>query len=88
MSIMETFSKRKKRLERAGQQDIYQYDVLTEPFRVQVIHIWNSTIGVFYRASGYSTLRESPTNKFWELIHDTHKRKPHEPRSGSKFGNH
>jgi hypothetical protein len=66
MGILETFSKRQKRFERAGKQDVYRYDELPEPFRVQVIHIWRSALGVFYTSSGYA----SPTNKYWTLIHD------------------
>lgn len=40
MPYFETFSKRQKRLERAGQSDVYKYDDLPTPFRHQVIHIW------------------------------------------------
>jgi len=49
--IFETFSKRKKKQEKAGQPEIYQYDNLPEPFRVQVIHIWqdiNTNIKIGY----------------------------------------
>jgi hypothetical protein len=71
MAIFETFSKRQKRLQRAGQQDVYQYDDLSRPFRVQVIHIWNSAIGIYYRSNTYSSTRVSPSNELWELIHST-----------------
>jgi|KBSMisStaDraftv2_1062788.scaffolds.fasta_scaffold176677_2 uncharacterized protein DUF7014/AbiJ-like protein len=71
MAIFETFSKRQKRLERAGQQDVYQYDNLSQPFRVQVVHIWNSAIGNYFRSSGYSATKVSPANELWELIHST-----------------
>ena len=39
------YSKRKKAAEKAGQEDVFQYDVLPEAFRVQVIHIWVDAIG-------------------------------------------
>jgi hypothetical protein len=71
MGIYETFTKRRKRIERAGKQDVYQYEELPEPFRVQVIHIWNSALGRYYRSSGYSSSPTSPANKSWQLIHDT-----------------
>lgn len=69
MGIWETFSKRQKRLEQAGLQDVYQYDVLPEAFRVQVILIWRSAIGKFSALGNYSS--GSPTNKHWAFIHDT-----------------
>jgi hypothetical protein len=71
MGIFDTFSKRQKRLQTAGQQDIYQYDTLPAPFRVQVVHIWKTAIGRYYRPQGYSTGDPSPSNTFWQFIHDT-----------------
>lgn len=72
MAIFETFSKRKKRLERAGKQDVYQYEDLPREFRVQVIHIWRDAIGPYYSRSGpFDARPSSPANKFWELIHAT-----------------
>src|ERR1700674_52718 len=71
MATFETFSKRKKRLERAGQQDVYQYDDLPQPFRTQVIHIWRSALGRFYVPRGYSTAYPSDANPFWNYIHNT-----------------
>jgi hypothetical protein len=47
--IRETFSKRQERLAKARQQDVYQYDVLPQPFRVQVAHMLNGSIGNYYR---------------------------------------
>jgi hypothetical protein len=71
MGIFETYSKRKKRLERAGQQDVYQYDELPPAFRVQVIHIWTTAVGNYYRPSGFSTGHPSPANELWEYIFST-----------------
>ena len=45
MSILETYSKRKKRLTQDGQPQLHQYDTLPKEFRVQVVHIWRSAIG-------------------------------------------
>jgi AbiJ N-terminal domain 4 len=70
MGILDTFSKRQKQLEKAGKQDVYQYDDLPQPFRVQVIHIWNGALGVFYEPRGYSSGSKSPANKYWRFIHD------------------
>lgn len=44
MSVLETFSKRQKRLS-GDTTEVYQYDSLSHPFRVQVVHIWNDCIG-------------------------------------------
>jgi hypothetical protein len=74
VGVYETFSKRKKRLESAGKQEVYQYDQLPQTFRVQVIHIWNSAIGAYYRPSGYSYAESSPANKLWEFIFSTTRR--------------
>jgi len=71
LAIFETFSKRQKRLERAGQQDVYQYDELPQTFKVQVVHIWNSSIGNYHRSSGYYSTKLSPANELWELTHST-----------------
>lgn len=70
MAIFETFSKRKKRLRDAGKEDVYQYDSFPEAFRIQVIHIWRSTIGRYdLRISGYEV--NSPARGCWNTIHDT-----------------
>jgi hypothetical protein len=45
MAIYKTYSKHLRKGERAGQPDIYQYDELPQPLRVQIVHIWRSTIG-------------------------------------------
>ena len=71
MGIFETFTKRQNRLRNAGMQDVYQYDLLPTTFRTQVIHIWNSAIGFYYKPrSSFTHRSDSPSNKFWETIHD------------------
>ncbi len=72
MAIFDIFSKRKKKIERAGQPDVYQYDVLPESFRTQVTYIWKDAIGTYFAPSGYSYSggEPSPANKFWRFIHD------------------
>ena len=70
MGILETYSKRRKRLENAGKQDVYQYDDLPHTFRVQVVQILNGALGAYYESGGYSSSRSSPSNRFWSLIHD------------------
>jgi hypothetical protein len=74
MASYETYSKRLKRLQSAGKQDVYEYEKLPHPFRVQVIHIWNSPIGLYFVPSGYAFNAAaflSPANQFWSSIHKT-----------------
>jgi len=67
VAIIDIFSKRKKREANAGKPDVYQYDDLPEPFRVQVVHIWRSALGP-YGTDEFG--RAFPSNKFWGTIRD------------------
>jgi hypothetical protein len=44
VGVFEIFSKRQKKL-RGEVPDVYTYDTIPEPLRVQIIHIWNDTLG-------------------------------------------
>lgn len=44
MAIFDLFSKRQKRL-RGDVPDVYGYDDLPNPLRVQIVHIWSDTLG-------------------------------------------
>lgn len=44
MGIFDLFSKRQKRL-RGDVSDVYIYDTIPQPLRVQIVHIWQDTIG-------------------------------------------
>lgn len=44
MAIFDLYSKRQKRL-RGDVPDVYTYDVLPQPLRVQIVHIWTDTLG-------------------------------------------
>lgn len=44
MAIFDLFSKRQKKL-RGDVPDVYAYDNLPQPLRVQVVHIWTDTLG-------------------------------------------
>lgn len=70
MGIFETYSKRKRRRERAGQQDVYQYDDLSVAFRNQVIHIWSTALGRYFE-DPYGFPQASPANELWEFIENT-----------------
>jgi hypothetical protein len=47
MAVWDLFSKREKRKSKQGQEEVFQYDSLPAPFRVQVIHIWADALGEF-----------------------------------------
>lgn len=83
MGVYETFSKRKKRLESAGQQDVCQYEDLPQPFRVQVFHIWRDALGGYYVPRNYSPGSALASNKFWETIHNIVSREAGLPYLGS-----
>jgi hypothetical protein len=68
MAIFDLFSKRKKRQESQGKPDVYQYAVIPQPFRIQVVHIWNAALGPWYRHTGYSLGQDSPSSELWEQI--------------------
>lgn len=68
MPILETFSKRQKRL----QQDapfIYQYDDLPQALRVQIVRIINRALGDYAIQDGFS-VSYSPTKMYWDLIQE------------------
>lgn len=44
MGVLDLFSKRRRAARAAGQPDVYQYEDLPSPFRVQVLHIWSTAI--------------------------------------------
>jgi len=44
MSIFDLFSKRQKKL-RGEVPDVYTYDKIPQPLKVQIIHIWRETLG-------------------------------------------
>ena len=43
--VYETYSERRRRLERAGQPDVYTYDQIPPKLRNQIIHIWTDAFG-------------------------------------------
>lgn len=51
MAILDIFSKRRKRL-RGHEPDIYSYDHLPQPLKIQIIHIWRETLGDTYDYQG------------------------------------
>lgn len=44
MAILDFFSKRQKRL-KGEIPDVYIYDTIPQPLRVQIVHIWQDCLG-------------------------------------------
>ena len=65
MGVFDTFSKRLKKQQQAGKPDVFQYDDLPRPFRVQVVHIWAEAIGdgVPLGAAAFQS------TSYWQFIH-------------------
>jgi len=66
MGVLDIYSKRKRLLEKAGQPDVYSYHDLPDGLRVQVIHIWRTTLGPYKIWLNDDRI----PNKNWVLIHD------------------
>jgi hypothetical protein len=66
MTIFDLFSKRAARQAKAGTPDVYQYEELPNPFRVQVVHIWKRSLGDF---SPRGTSYDAPN--LWHFIENS-----------------
>ena len=86
MGINDLYSKRKKRAERVGQPDVYQYESLSREFRCQVIHIWLSAIGEY---DGLSAIYDKKVliNDLWRDIHNSLARELGRLHLGTEFEN-
>jgi hypothetical protein len=69
MASWELFSKREKAREKAGQEDVFQYDDLPNPFRVQVIHIWMNALGAWHDTDEFDPPRHYLPNQLWGQIY-------------------
>lgn len=69
MAVFDLFSKRKRRDERAGQEDIFQYEELPSQFRAQVVHISRDALGHYETPNPFYRDEHLP-NAHWKLIFD------------------
>ena len=69
MPVYETFAKRKREAEQSEQPTVFRQDELPKPFRVQVAHIWDGTIGDPSKARTYDAKRRM--ERYWAQIHNT-----------------
>lgn len=68
MPVYDIYSKRKKQREQAGQPDVYEYGVIPEALRIQIMHIWKTAIGPW--RDGSYRCDDEPPNTVWAAIHD------------------
>lgn len=71
MSVFDTFSKRKARLENKDKPDVYTYAELPIKLKRQIIHIWISAIGIYWipRTIIAAQNRVANNNTAWNFIH-------------------
>jgi hypothetical protein len=68
MAVWDIFSKRQKRREQAGQEDVFQYEDLPQPFRNQVIHIWVDALGRWDDPQYLGPPSSHGPNRWWNSI--------------------
>jgi hypothetical protein len=65
MPLIDWYPRRKRQEERGAQPDVYQFDSLPGPFRVQVVHILREGIG-----SGGNDYYETSVPPRWRQFHN------------------
>ncbi|MEH7354817.1 hypothetical protein V7150_14765 [Neobacillus drentensis] len=65
MGIIDIFSKRNK----DKQKEIFKYNEIPQPLRIQIQHIWRDAIGHVRVATGRNLYRTSSSNNPWDNIH-------------------
>src|SRR4030066_58143 len=58
MAIFDLYSKRQKRL-RGEVPDVYTYDDIPQPLRVQIVHIWKDSLGDENEYDSHDEVRQS-----------------------------
>lgn len=64
MSVFDIFSKRQKRL-RGEVPDVYSYDNLPDPLKVQIIQIWEAALGT---AQAYADMQRGPLRAYSFIV--------------------
>ena len=68
LPIFDTFAKRKRKAEQGDKPVVFRQDKLPEQFRIQVIHIWLTTIRD--PRQGVTDLHEEDRERAWSALHD------------------
>lgn len=67
MAIFDLFSRRQRKL-RGDVPDVYTYDELPRPLRIQLIHIWTEIIGDESKYSEYDSARENIRSTYQNIV--------------------
>lgn len=67
MPVYETFSKRRKRLQKES-PTIYQYDTLPPELRVQIVRIIDRSLGKYTNQDRFGSYSVSPANELWTVV--------------------
>jgi len=70
MPVYELYSKRKRRAERGGEPEVYQYDELPKHLRTQIRQILTAAIGSYYEYRDYEMSSVRNNNVAWEKLAD------------------
>ncbi len=68
MAIFDLFSKREKRRKQEGKKDVFQYEDLPKPFRVQVIHIWSDALADPVPPDHFGLSTQHGPNVWWAQL--------------------
>ncbi len=71
MKVVDLYSKRKRRKENHGKEDVYQYHWLPKELKRQIIFIWQDAIGPYYEPRHSFDDHSSPSNGYWDYIEST-----------------
>ena len=71
MAIIDLYSKRKKLEASQGKTDVYQYKTIPQPFRVQIVHIWQAALGRWFPSNSNPHAATSPSSRAWNFIEKT-----------------
>jgi len=75
VATWDLFSKREARKQKQGIEDVFQYDLLPKPFRVQVFHIWGDALAAWHTpAAHYDDPMNYEPNMWWSEIEKVIKR--------------
>lgn len=87
--IIDTYSKRQNRATQSGKKDVFIYDDLPNPLRVQIVHILRDAIGTYADNSGPLSNYSTPpaSNGHWESIQQWLARELGKFRLGSQYQN-
>jgi hypothetical protein len=70
MSILSLYSRRKRQRQNSGKADVYRYDELPMPLRVQILDLWRWATGHVATDHGFGLHRNEQSWDLWEAIYD------------------